>query len=147
MADTASTLNAASDALAKPIAALDSAFKELNIGVTTWVLFAGGQNEPHPGWEWDCKIGYAKVGGRWGIAITNYEGPMSDDFDEGRETWLFGEAPRALRVQAVSHLPKLVAALSTAATKTAEQLQAKVAGATQLANVAQAVVRARKARG
>ncbi len=145
LVDTAATLNAASDALAKPIAALDSAFKELNIGVTTWVNFHGAEHDPSPGWEWGRSVGYAKVNGRWGIAIRDYEGRIGEPFDRCEE-WLFGDAPRSYRVHAVEKLPKLVEALAKEATRTAEALQAKVASATTLADTAQSVVRARKAR-
>lgn len=146
LADTASTLNAASDALAKPIAALDAAFKDLNIGVTTWVKFAGHDHFPHYGRTWGRSIGYAKINGRWGIAISEYEGEFDQPEYESYDSWLFGEAPRSLRVEAAAHLPKLVEALSTAAAKTAAALQSKVAGATQVANVAESIVKARKVR-
>src|SRR5436309_15454047 len=38
---SASSLNAVSDELSKPIAAIDGALKALNLGVTGWVEFAG----------------------------------------------------------------------------------------------------------
>ena len=142
LAETATTLNAASDALGRPIAELDSALKSLNLGVATWVDFNHYQY-PDGTWEWGRQLGYAKVGNRWGLAIREYEGRPFEPFDKNEE-WLFSDAPRSFRVEAVAALPKLIDALIEAGTKTAADLEAKVASASEVAKAAQGVVRARK---
>ncbi len=141
LAETAATLNAASDALSRPIAELDGALKSLNIGVATWVDF--NHYEDGMAWEWGRALGYAKVGGRWGLAIREYEGRVGEPFSKNEE-WLFSDAPRSFRVEAVPALPKLIDALIVAGTKTAKALEAKVMSASEVAQAAQSVVRARK---
>lgn len=86
---------------------------------------------------------YAKVGSRWGLAIREYEGRAGEPFEKNEE-WLFSDAPRSFRVDAVAARPKLVDALIVAGAKTAAALEAKVASASEVAKAAQGVVRTRK---
>lgn len=142
LADTAATLNKVSDALSAPIAALDASFKELNIGAETWVEVESGE-DTEGDWEWQRSLGYAKVGGRWGIAIRDCAGPMNEPWTRC-DDWLFSDAPRAFRVKAIDRLPLLVEALINAASLIAEELESKFAAAADVARAAQAVVQARK---
>lgn len=127
---SANALNVVSDDLSKPIASIDAALKALNLGVSTWVEFAGHVDH-NAGYYWDRSIGYAKVSGKWGIAISATSGSMGDEPNE--EFWLFGDAPRSYRLEAVDKLPELIEKLVTAADETAEQLKTKIETTTQVA--------------
>jgi hypothetical protein len=119
---SAAVLNAVSDELSKPIAQIDAALKALNLGVTAWVEFAG-QIDHNAGQFWDRSIGYTKVSGKWGIAISTSSGSFGDEPDE--ELWLFGDAPRSYRLEAVDKLPELIEKLVGAADETAVKLKDK----------------------
>jgi hypothetical protein len=103
----AATLNAASDDLAGSVSKLDALLKKFNLGVPTWVSFEKSR------WDdgsYQEDIGYAKVNGKWGIAIRTIECDFSDP-DSSATKWLFNDAPRLLRVHAVEKIPELLEAL------------------------------------
>src|SRR5437868_1989728 len=63
---TATNLNDATDKLGTSVSELDSVLKKFALGVPTWVPFS----ESHEGsYHYEEDIGYAKIGGKWGIAI------------------------------------------------------------------------------
>jgi hypothetical protein len=116
--------------LSKPIAAIDGALKALNLGVSTWLEFAG-EVDHDLGRFWERSIGYAKVSGKWGIAIRTVAGDFGDEPES--EYWPFSEAPRAYRLQAVDKVPELLEQLVTAADETANKLKEKIVHTTQIA--------------
>ena len=129
----ASSLNSASDELSKVIAVLDEALKKLNLGLTVWVVFESHSVEP---WQFDDEyIGYCKVNGKWGIALQRAWGAnRENDFDrEG--PWLFNEAPREMRLKSVDAIPKLIEALSSAASEMTKKVQEKTRGVRELTGV------------
>ena len=63
------------------------------------------------------QIGYAKVGGKWGIAIKNISGDHSSPDEAEVDQWLFSDAPRLLRVNSIGHIPELLEAIIEAAAK------------------------------
>jgi hypothetical protein len=123
LSTTAASLNKTSDELTEVVGILDEALKNLNIGLTVWESFAFGAEEP-PDYSAD-QIGYAKVNGRWGIALRSIWGNESYDDHHSDGPWLFGEAPRELRIQAVDHLPKVIQKLAKEAAETVKKLNAK----------------------
>ena len=127
----AAQLNAVSDELGKPISALDAALQRLNLGVVTWVEIAGNF-DGNTGDYWAREIGYAKLGSKWGIALRTRSGNAQDPDDEYGESWLFNDAPRALRVEAVDKLPEFLAELVKAANKTADEIKGKIGSAQQV---------------
>lgn len=118
----ATTLNNASDRLGTSVAALDSAIKKLNLGISAWVHFQEWHSED--GFHYaDEDIGYAKIGGKWGLSIRSVEGNEAEGPTKS-EVWTFNEAPRALRVRAVPKIPDLLEKLvkeATNITKTVDQ--------------------------
>jgi len=129
LTESASALNAVSDELAVPIAEIETALRKLNLGVTTWVVFASHVDEDIERF-WERSIGYAKVSGKWGIAI----GSRSGFFDDPEtESWLFADAPRAYRLDSVDKLPELLEQLVMTAEETAEKLKVKVAVVNEVA--------------
>lgn len=130
LTSSASKLNAVSDELGKPIASIEAALKKLNLGVSTWVEFAGSVDH-NIGWFWERSLGYAKVSGKWCIAIRTSSGDFSEEPNE--EYWPFSEAPRAYRLEAVDRLLDLLEKLVTAADETTGKLKEKIDTTNQVA--------------
>lgn len=103
----AAALNAATDELGTSIGKLDALLKKFNLGVPTWVSFVESKYDEG---YYQEDIGYAKVSGRWGIAIRTVSCDFQDP-DSEIEQWQFCDAPRLLRVKAVDGIPQLMEAL------------------------------------
>lgn len=101
----ASQLNAVSDDLGKFVGALDTALRRLNLGIATWLRLDG--REDGLGNYTKRDLGYAKIGGKWGIALRVVAGNHNTPDVSTVEEWLFNEAPRSLRIEAVEKLPDL----------------------------------------
>jgi hypothetical protein len=122
----ASRLNKASDELADSIGPLDAAFKSLNLGVTAWYKYA--DDEDDLGEFWEHYVGYAKVDGKWGLAISAVSGNRDEAPDEhNNQEWLFNDAPRQMRIEAIGDIPALLEALVNQVNATASDLLAKAA--------------------
>ena len=131
LANAAAELNAASDELAKPIRAYESALKALNLGVSAWVELTSGT---HGGYWWDRGVGYTKFKDGWGIALRTREGSDNASPEEdSEEIWRFTEAPRWMRIEAVCKLPDLLKALLKQAEETTKKIKAKIAQANEIA--------------
>jgi hypothetical protein len=122
LSTSASELNAVSDQLGKVASRIDSAFQKLNLGIEGWVEF---YTYTAPSLHfWTRAVGYAKVGGKWGLAIRSASGHEEDNEYTDCEVWLFSNAPRALRIDAVDKIPELFDKLTTeveATTKTVDK--------------------------
>ncbi len=130
----ASELNAVSDELGKFVAALDSALKRLNLGIATWLRLES--REDGSGNYAKRDLGYAKVGSKWGIALRMMTGNHNAvDESNNVEEWLFNEAPRALRIEAVEKLPDLFESLVKEAESATRQIRSKTQHAQALAAV------------
>jgi hypothetical protein len=129
----ASDLNFSSDELGKSISDLDAALKKLNLGIPAWVSFRG-RSDPNEGWYWSEDLGYAKVGGTWGIALRTVKGD-GDPENESVETWLFNDGPRSFRLSAIEVIPKLLEQLSAEADETAKRIRLKLAEVQEVAAV------------
>jgi hypothetical protein len=134
LTSVASDLNAVSDDLGKAINTLDQSLKVLNLGITCWFRFDSRDYES--GRYWAKYIGYAKVGNKWGIGLSktagHNEAPPEESSDE---EWLFNDAPRELRLEAVQHIPAMIEALIKAGEEAVASVRAKTSEAQQLAEV------------
>src|SRR4029078_3618097 len=101
----ASHLNLVSDELGKSIPVLDAALKNLNRGIAPWSRL--DRWEDAFGNYSSRYLGYAKVNNRWGIALRTVAGNNNQPEEATVEEWLFNDAPRALRIEAVEKLPDL----------------------------------------
>jgi hypothetical protein len=137
LAATATTLNTASDELGKSISALDSALKKLNLGITTWMPIGG--NETSDGSYDIVYLGYAKIKGTWGIALSLVSGHNSMPEPHEDESWLFNDAPRALRVNGVDQLQELFKKLISEVNDTTAKIQDKTQRARNIANAVNVV--------
>lgn len=115
----ASDLNSVSDQLGKSIAEVDDALKKLNLGVSVWVTIEGNEDPP---FYWREDLGYSKLDGKWGIALRTVKGNYAED-EERVEAWLFNDAPRPLRLSAISKLPELLKELSEEAVETTKKIK------------------------
>src|SRR5579864_541814 len=99
LAAAAAELNQVTDQLTKSIADLDAAIASLSLGVKCWVNIYEASDDP----RWSEELGYEKITGKWGLAIRVIENPSGRIDNQ----WLFADAPRDLRVQAVDAIPRL----------------------------------------
>lgn len=127
----ASHLNLVSDELGKSIAVLDAALKKLNLGISTWSRL--DRWEDAFGNYSTRYLGYAKVGNRWGIALRTVAGNNTQPEEATVEEWLFNDAPRSLRIEAVEKLPDLFENLIKEADVAIRKVKAQSLSARQLA--------------
>ena len=133
LSTVAADLNAVSDELGKSIAEIDAALKKLNLGITTWVAIHGGDGSPYDDTFWSRDIGYAKVSSKWGISLRTIDGQYSDIDRAETEEWLFNDAPRSLRLEAIDKIPELLEKLSKDAVKTTKEIRARLGEAQAVA--------------
>jgi len=80
------------------------------------------------------QIGYCKVNSTWGIAIQNLWGDADAERHESEGPWLFTDAPREMRIQAVDKIPALIEALSKQASETQKKIEEKTKQVRSLAD-------------
>ncbi|ADW70943.1 hypothetical protein [Granulicella tundricola] len=132
LSSAAQTLHSATDDLSKVIRQLDVSLKKLGLGFPAWVQVSGEADEVQ---YLSHDLGYAKVDGKWGLALREVTGNHLDTDDDAEEIWGFNDAPRALRVDAVGKIPDLLEKLLAQTEETTKKLQAKIAQAAELASV------------
>jgi hypothetical protein len=132
LAAAAVDLNQVSDELAKPVMDIDAAIGKLGLGIRCWVSYR--ESTSPDGWTTSQKyIGYAKLKGKWGIALasgTQYGGEPNE-----WESWPFNESPREMRLEAVEFIPKLLEELTKEAAKTSQKIRSKLDPAKTLASL------------
>ncbi|HEV2644963.1 MAG TPA: hypothetical protein VGU46_01220 [Acidobacteriaceae bacterium] len=136
LSTVASNLNAISDELGKSVAQIDAALKNLNLGITVWVKIRDwdhGESEDHE--HWSEHLGYAKNSGKWGISLKRVEGNHRNPERDRVEAWLFNDAPRSLRLEAIEAIPALLEQMSVEGTQTAKKIQEKLADVQAVAAV------------
>lgn len=138
LADSAARLNSSSDELGKAIRPIDAALKKLNLGVAAWYTYRGSDNPAPDGDHYCRRIGYAKVGGKWGLALSTESGNVHADFSNYDE-WLFNDAPRLMRLEALDYIPQLLVKLVEEANRIAEELETKAGTARELADTISAL--------
>jgi hypothetical protein len=139
LSKTAISLNKASDRLNQAINQLNEALKKLNLGISSWVSFYVYEEGPFSDVH---QIGYARVNGKWGIAIKKTFEDLS--LSEGEQLdvteWQFCEAPREMRIAAITYLSQVVEQLNKDAEKTTELIKEKTSVAEQLAAAVEAIL-------
>jgi hypothetical protein len=131
LAAAADILTSKSDEFAKIVTLFDVALKKLNLGITAWERIRGSDDDGN-GNYWSEDVGYAKVEGKWGIAIRERSG--NHNLEEVTvEEWLFNAAPRPLRISAIDQIPDLIEKLVKSAEKTARKIDEKTAQARDFA--------------
>lgn len=125
-------LNKASDELGRSVVMLDAALKKLNLGISTWVTVWEDEDRQNLDF-WTHALGYTKISGKWGVAIRTVEGNSNYPDQAESEEWLFGDAPRTLRLEAVDKIPDLLEQLIADARSASQRIRGKVSYADQIA--------------
>jgi hypothetical protein len=136
----ASDLNTVSDELGKSVTEIDAALKKLNLGISVWVTVSDWAGE-----ELDYyieQVGYAKVDGKWGIALRTISGNHNYPDRDEVEQWLFSDAPRKLRLASIETLPEVLKNLSDEAVKTTEKIKSRLAEVKEVAAAVKEAARA-----
>ncbi len=123
LSTSATELNAISDQLGKVASRIDAAFQKLNIGIEGWIRFRDSSEGLHYSFT---EVGYAKVNGKWGLAIKCVSGHELTDDETEYEAWLFNDAPRALRIDAVDKIPELFDTLTNEVAATTKAVKQKL---------------------
>jgi hypothetical protein len=127
LATAASALNEATNEFTAVTAPADDLLKKLNLGVDCWVRYRTLRFEE--GIERHYEIGYAKINGRWGLALRSFvDDPELPEYTDN-ERWTFNEGPRHMRIEAIHKLPELMDEL----VKKAEKATRKVKEGTEAA--------------
>ena len=117
----ATELNAASDKFSKLIAEIDAALKPMNVGIASWVNIGSKWSDDRGNSGYD-QIGYARVNGKWGIALRSVEEDFSG-VEDTEEIWAFSDGPRRLRLSSIDYIPALLDALAKEATINTKDIQ------------------------
>ncbi len=132
-------LNNVSDIFNGQIKVIEDALASYNVGVTAWV--------PAYSEEWeDCdpagavvgivytsySIGYQKSGGKWCLMVAS-ECDYGYGPDDRRTEWVLLDAPREVRMKAITAIPKLIEALIAEANRLAAEISKKTTEARMLA--------------
>ena len=128
-------LNTASNELNKVVSVFDDAFKRLNIGLSTWVSFRFRQESERDSGNFDeDQVGYAKIDGKWGIALRRIYGNYDAEVFHENGPWLFSDAPRELRIASIDYIPKLIEQLGKEAFDTTRKVEEKTKALRNLAS-------------
>ena len=74
-----------------------------------------------------------KIGDKWGIALRKQSGEYQYPNQDSEEAWLFNEAPRWMRIEAIGKIPDLLEALLKATEDTTKKINDKTAEVYELA--------------
>lgn len=102
---SAAGLNVATDEYSQAVAPLDSAIRGLKVGIECWVPVRNYSDDN--GEETTHELGFAKIGGDWGIALRIVTVNERHDF-YNEDRWAFNDAPRMHRIEAIDKLPALL---------------------------------------
>jgi hypothetical protein len=117
-------LNNVTDALGNAVVEIDESLKRFNLGIEVWEDIRHEHNDD-TGMHWSLELGYARIGGKWGLSLRESEGDDPADLDIN--VWSYKDAPRSFRLEAVHKIPALLRALNVEAKKTTTELRAKLA--------------------
>jgi hypothetical protein len=131
LSSVALDLNSVSDELGRHVAEIDAALKKLNLGISIWVEINSWEGQ-----ELDFyheEIGYAKIDGKWGIALRTVSGSHNWPEDDQVEQWLFSDGPRKLRLSSIEKLPFVLKSLSEEAVNTTKKIKSRLAEVKEVA--------------
>jgi len=134
----ATSLNTESDKLNASATRLESLLKKHPIGVSSWVSFDQSGSVDGNGYSSD-DVGFAKINGKWGLAIRTVSGDVRNPDGEECQLWAFSESPRRLRVRAVSKFPELLEKLIKDGTEMVKEVAAQVQAVDFLAEALEAI--------
>ena len=134
LSDAANSLNKLSDDFGKLASDLDSSMQRLNPGVSAWVTFYNVSTDLVAMETTTQQIGYARIEGKWSLAIRSYMENLGKEGWYGMKEWRFNDAPRDMRMRSIEQLPNLCELLANEASKAAMEVEGKVAILQSLTN-------------
>jgi hypothetical protein len=134
----ATSLNNVSDTLNNSAKRIEVVLKKHPLGVASWVKFTDSNSTDGLAYHYE-QVGFAKINGRWSLAIRTVTGDERFD-DDKVETWPFNEAPRGLRVKAVNKLPDLLEQLVKDGNEMIQEVTEQVKAVDFLADALEAVL-------
>ncbi|HEY1648095.1 MAG TPA: hypothetical protein VGF96_08945 [Terracidiphilus sp.] len=129
----AAELNAVTKSLAKTIEDIEEGLQRLNLGVSAWVPLSSSENG-----DSTQSLGYAKLQGRWGLVVRNYQYDGGGDVVGYDDSFLLA-SPRETRVWAAGELQNLFLALANAADSLTIKIKTNLSSADVLAEVLSSV--------
>jgi hypothetical protein len=133
----AESLNSVSDSLNSSAKRVEAILKKHPLGVASWVKFTDSRSPDGECYHYE-QVGFAKINGKWSLAIRTVDGDVRDDDDI--ESWPFNEAPRGLRVKAVNKLPDLLEQLVKDGNEMIQEVTGQVKAVDFLADALEAVL-------
>ena len=135
LAASAQSLNSATDEFMQAIEPVDSALAKLRIGIECWVRIKNFE-DPDGSYR-RHELGYARIAGKWGIALRVVDGDPRSPFNDSIEQWLYGDAPRHLRLDGIEKLPALLERLIQKANNAVKKVKETTETARQFAAAVQ----------
>ncbi len=132
------SLNRESDRLNASASRIESLLKKHPLGVSSWVSFSES-NSPDGARYSSEDVGFAKLSGKWCLAIRTVSGDLRDPDGEECTEWPFGESPRRLRVRAVKRFPELLEKLVKDGTEMVKEVADQVQAVDFLADALEAI--------
>lgn len=132
LSEAAVQLNSESDRLNEYVKGLDEHLKRLNLGLSGWVSFSAGP-------KFDNSLGYARVKGKWGLALRREEQNEAGEWSE--ETWLFNDGPRWMRLDAIGYIAVLFEKLTIQAQNMTKLIQKRILAANELVEALKVVTK------
>jgi hypothetical protein len=134
LANNSETLNRLTDELTKHVEQIESTINALNLGLRASVIAECASDEEGL-WTHYVRLWYDKTDGKWGLAIDEFDQNEQDpDRWFGHKSWVFKDAPRALRLKVVDKIPDLIKALVEESEKMAADTTLTVARAMEIAS-------------
>jgi hypothetical protein len=122
LTNAAQNLNELTDRLTAQVGEIETTINKLNLGVSTTVEVESS-SDPALLTTYVVRIGYGKVGGKWGFIIDDF---IDEDSENTYQMWAFKDAPRDLRLKVVERIPRLLEALVTTSIKLASDINGKI---------------------
>lgn len=124
------SINNATDQFNAQVKTIEDSLASYNLGVSGWVpaCILSEKTSDQDGntyhYSRQISLGYQKENGKWCLMISSWIAEF-EDYDK----WIFRDAPRELRMEAIAGLPRLLEKLIEEANKLAEEVSKKTAEA------------------
>ena len=128
----ARSLNEVSDELTMHVSDIEEAINKLNLGISANVVFSNVASEDGMTSDY-WRLAYGKEAGEWGLIIEFGHEDLNWPENDSVKGWLFRDAPRDRRLQAIERIPELMAALLKSAQKYTSDVSQKLEYARNLA--------------
>jgi hypothetical protein len=126
----AAELNKATKRLTQIVEDIELGLQKLNLGISCFVQVASPEGDETS----EISLGYKKFNGRWGLVIRESAIASGADADPHKDVW-FLDAPRDVRIRAITHVTDLFNKLSADAEAITEALNKNLVAAETLARL------------